>query len=235
MTEVRANLRGLHGILQGGRGAMDHTPDVAASALRRYAAGTDERHRTADGDAPTLDARGIRSPHRGRRVPERRTTGAARRIPGRSRTTGRAARRVHPPCRRRVTPRARRWLADRLATPHRARSRIRARAGRQRVRVRSGCLPGGHPSAPLLVVEVADTSYRIDHEFKTSLYARAGVPECWIIDISRAIVEVHRAPGPSEAARYRWRYASLEALQPPATITPLLAPTTAITVADLLP
>jgi Uma2 family endonuclease len=94
---------------------------------------------------------------------------------------------------------------------------------------------GGHPSAPLLVVEVADTSYRIDHEFKTSLYARAGVPECWIIDISRAIVEVHRAPGPSEAARYRWRYASLEALQPPATITPLLAPTTAITVADLLP
>jgi Uma2 family endonuclease len=46
----------------------------------------------------------------------------------------------------------------------------------------------------MLVVEVADTSYRIDRDFKTSLYARAGVPECWIIDVARGVVEVHRAP-----------------------------------------
>jgi Uma2 family endonuclease len=92
-----------------------------------------------------------------------------------------------------------------------------------------------HPSVPQLVVEVAETSYRVDREFKTSLYARGGVRECWIIDVGRGIVEVHRAPERSEAAGYGCRYASVDTLRPPATITPLLAPTTTIAVADLLP
>src|SRR5262249_25190147 len=37
------------------------------------------------------------------------------------------------------------------------------------------------PSQPLLIVEVAQSSYRIDHEYKASLYARAAVPEYWIV------------------------------------------------------
>ena len=92
-----------------------------------------------------------------------------------------------------------------------------------------------HPSRPVLVVEVADTSYRIDREFKTSLYARAAVPECWIVDVARSVVEVHRAPVSSDAAPYGWRYANVDVLRAPATITPLLAPDTTIAVADLLP
>jgi Uma2 family endonuclease len=92
-----------------------------------------------------------------------------------------------------------------------------------------------HPSRPLLVVEVADTSYRIDHDFKTSLYARAGVPECWIVDVARSVVEVHRHPEPFDAARYGWHYASMDPLRHPSTITPLFAPTATIPVADLLP
>lgn len=92
-----------------------------------------------------------------------------------------------------------------------------------------------HPSLPVLVVEVADTSYRIDHEFKTSLYARAAVPECWIIDVARGLVEVHRDPQPSDIARYGWRYAGVATLRPPATVTPLVAPATRIAIADLLP
>jgi Uma2 family endonuclease len=92
-----------------------------------------------------------------------------------------------------------------------------------------------HPSRPLLVVEVADSSYRIDHEFKTSLYARAGVPECWIVDVRRSVVEVHRNPEQSEAAPYSWRYAHVDTLQPPSTITLLLAPATTVAVGDLLP
>jgi Uma2 family endonuclease len=92
-----------------------------------------------------------------------------------------------------------------------------------------------HPSRPLLVVEVAESSYRIDHEFKASLYARAAVPECWIIDIARGVVEVHRHPAESDVAPYGWRYTSVETLRPPSTITPRFAPTATILVADLLP
>ena len=63
-----------------------------------------------------------------------------------------------------------------------------------------------HPSHPLLIVEVAKSSYRIDHEYKASLYARAVVPEYWIVDLVHETVEVHREPEESAAARYGWRY-----------------------------
>lgn len=86
-----------------------------------------------------------------------------------------------------------------------------------------------------MIVEVAEASYRIDRQFKASLYARAGVPECWIVDLPRGIVEVHREPERDDAAPYRWRYGTVDTLRPPATVTPLLAPTTTIPVADLLP
>ena len=92
-----------------------------------------------------------------------------------------------------------------------------------------------HPARPLLVVEVADSSYRIDHEFKASLYARASVPECWIVDVARSVVEVHRDPTRSQGAPYGWSYATVQTLRPPSTITPLLAPDTTIAVTDLLP
>jgi len=91
-----------------------------------------------------------------------------------------------------------------------------------------------HPSHPVLVVEVADTSYRADRHDKASLYARAGVPECWIVDLGRGTVEVHRAPSAAADAIYGFRYGSLITLRPPATLSALLAPATPIPVADLL-
>ena len=99
----------------------------------------------------------------------------------------------------------------------------------------AGSYRDAHPSRPLLVVEIADSSYRIDHEFKTSLYARAAVPECWIVDLPRSVVEVHRNPEQSETAPYGWRYSTVDALRPPSTITARLAPHTTIALADLLP
>ena len=93
---------------------------------------------------------------------------------------------------------------------------------------------GGHPGRPALIVEVAESSYRIDHGYKASLYARAGVPEYWIIDVVRETVEVHRGPEASSEAVHGWRYGTIDALRPPATVRPLIAPETAIPVADLL-
>lgn len=45
-----------------------------------------------------------------------------------------------------------------------------------------------------LIIEVSDTSIRIDLTTKARLYARAGVPEYWVIDIPRRAVIVHRDP-----------------------------------------
>ena len=92
-----------------------------------------------------------------------------------------------------------------------------------------------HPTRPVLVVEVSDSSYRVDHTFKTSLYARAGVRECWVIDLVHEAVEVHREPEASPDASYGWRYRSVQVLGPPAAVAPLIAPGCAIPVADLLP
>jgi Uma2 family endonuclease len=91
-----------------------------------------------------------------------------------------------------------------------------------------------HPSHAVLVVEVADTSYRIDREHKAGLYARAGIPDYWIVDLARDTLEVHRDPGAALDAPYGWRYRSTEILGPPASIAPLAAPGSGVAVADLL-
>ena len=92
-----------------------------------------------------------------------------------------------------------------------------------------------HPSHPVLIVEVAESSYRIDHTYKAGLYARAGVPEYWIVDVARSSLEVHRSPEAASEAVHGWRYAIVETLRPPAAVTPLIAPAVTIRVADLLP
>ncbi len=50
-----------------------------------------------------------------------------------------------------------------------------------------------HPSKAFLIIEVAVSSIAYDRD-KASTYARAGVPEYWIIDVPRGVVEVHLAP-----------------------------------------
>jgi Uma2 family endonuclease len=46
----------------------------------------------------------------------------------------------------------------------------------------------------LLVVEVMDGSARYDRRVKVPLYARAGVPETWLVDIPEMTIEVLRQP-----------------------------------------
>jgi Uma2 family endonuclease len=52
-----------------------------------------------------------------------------------------------------------------------------------------------HPADVHLVVEVATSSARRDRFVKAPLYARAGVPEYWIIDVKSRTVRVCRSPG----------------------------------------
>ena len=50
------------------------------------------------------------------------------------------------------------------------------------------------PEDVLLLVEVFDTTLRYDREVKVPLYASAGIPEVWLIDIGGNQLEVFRKP-----------------------------------------
>lgn len=52
----------------------------------------------------------------------------------------------------------------------------------------------------LLLIEVADSSLAYDRAVKRSLYARFGIPEFWIIDLTADVIEVHRAPSGDDYA-----------------------------------
>lgn len=64
------------------------------------------------------------------------------------------------------------------------------------VRSRADFYSGAHPSAKdtLLVIEVAESSLTYDREIKLPLYARAGVPEAWLVDLKAQLVSVHSTP-----------------------------------------
>lgn len=51
-----------------------------------------------------------------------------------------------------------------------------------------------HPSTALLVVEVSDSSLQQDRLSKSRIYAGAGVPDYWIVNLRDDCVEVFRAP-----------------------------------------
>jgi Uma2 family endonuclease len=50
------------------------------------------------------------------------------------------------------------------------------------------------PADTLLIVEVADTSEHYDRQVKVPLYARAGIPEVWLVDLNAATITAHRRP-----------------------------------------
>ena len=56
-----------------------------------------------------------------------------------------------------------------------------------------------HPDRAYLVVEVADSSLKQDRGVKSATYARAGVPEYWVVNLQDRVVEVHLDP---EGTRY---------------------------------
>ncbi|MDQ3608151.1 MAG: Uma2 family endonuclease [Actinomycetota bacterium] len=51
-----------------------------------------------------------------------------------------------------------------------------------------------HPGTAELVCEVAASSLRIDRTTKLAIYARAGIPEYWVVDVNARVVEVHIEP-----------------------------------------
>ena len=92
-----------------------------------------------------------------------------------------------------------------------------------------------HPSRPVLVVEVSESSLDLDRHHKGSLYARAGLADYWIVNLVDRVLEVHRDPGPDPAASFGSRYQTVATLGREASVSPLALPGAPIRVADLLP
>jgi Uma2 family endonuclease len=92
-----------------------------------------------------------------------------------------------------------------------------------------------HPTVPPLVIEVADTSLGFDRRVKGGVYARGGVQDYWIVNVTDRVLEVYREPQADPSAAYGWSYRSVRTLRPTDTVTPLALPTTSILVASLLP
>lgn len=59
-----------------------------------------------------------------------------------------------------------------------------------------------HPHTALLLVEVSGSTLKQDRITKAAIYAAAGIPEYWIVNLRDDRVEVHRDPDRA-TARYR--------------------------------
>lgn len=78
-----------------------------------------------------------------------------------------------------------------------------------------------HPTYALLVIEVADTSLEYDQTHKSKIYAQAGIPEYWIVNLIARRLEVYREP---EESGYKWRrYYGLDE-----SVSPLFEPNLSI-------
>lgn len=50
------------------------------------------------------------------------------------------------------------------------------------------------PEDVLLIVEVAETSIEYDRDVKVRLYARAGIAEVWVVDLTGERLQAYRRP-----------------------------------------
>ena len=85
-----------------------------------------------------------------------------------------------------------------------------------------------NPSDLVLVIEVSNTTLRFDLTVKARLYARAGIPEYWVLDINGRRLGVHRDPQDGEYKSIAW-YGENE------SVSPLAAPDSAFAVASAFP
>src|SRR5579883_2365137 len=83
------------------------------------------------------------------------------------------------------------------------------------------------PADVLLLIEVADTSLAHDREVKGPLYAAAGIPDYWLLDLTGEQLLVHREPK-------RGRYTKVETVQRGDILAPLAFPDLVLPLQELL-
>ncbi|GAA5338581.1 Uma2 family endonuclease [Thermus antranikianii] len=84
------------------------------------------------------------------------------------------------------------------------------------------------PEDIVLLVEVAEASLGYDRQVKLPLYAQAGIPEVWLVNLGERRVEVYRNP-------LGGGYQEMRELGPEDTLSPMAFPQVALKVRELLP
>ncbi len=75
----------------------------------------------------------------------------------------------------------------------------------------------------------------MDTTTKAELYATAGVPDYWVIDLENRQLLIYRDPVALPAGLGATAYRTHLAFGPNDSVSPLAAPTASVKVADLLP
>ncbi len=81
---------------------------------------------------------------------------------------------------------------------------------------------------PVLVIEVADSTLDYDLGEKAALYAEAGVPEYWVVNLVERVLEVRREPA-------NGAYRDSDSLDAKASVTPQAWPDLPFEVSSLFP
>lgn len=89
--------------------------------------------------------------------------------------------------------------------------------------------------APVLLIEVSDTTYQKDSGVKLRKYAKFAIRDYWIVNIPAGRIEVYREPINPTGEAADWRYASVEHFHPGQTIALLNRPDIVLPVDELLP
>jgi hypothetical protein len=92
-----------------------------------------------------------------------------------------------------------------------------------------------HPRTAVLVIEVSDATLDYDRTTKAGVYARANIPELWIVNLPDRALDVYRQPGPMTGFPQGHFYGNVTRYTEAETVAPLAVPQSAIVVADLLP
>jgi len=91
------------------------------------------------------------------------------------------------------------------------------------------------PTTAALVVEVSDSTLAYDRGDKGNLYAAAGIPDYWVIDLVHDRLLVFRDPRPDPGQPHGASYFRHSMLGRGDDASPLAAPTIVVKVNDLLP
>ena len=90
-----------------------------------------------------------------------------------------------------------------------------------------------HPAAAVLIVEVSDSTLAADRARKAELYARACIPEYWILNISERTLEVRRLPAQTLELSVRHAYQLVRIHSEQESISPEVSSLASILVSDL--
>lgn len=97
------------------------------------------------------------------------------------------------------------------------------------LRYRADGYKNAHPRGDdvMLVIEVGDTSADSDRQNKIPRYARAGIPEAWLVNVRADGIEVYRNPADG-------RYTDVTTASRGATLTPVALPGVELSVDEIL-